>query len=170
MASYSPLDGDNWGEGVFIQGRPAPGPNDHIGASWARVSPEFFQTIGQKVLRGRGIGPQDTASSTPVAVVNQTFVKKFFPTGDPIGAHFGLDGVKSSGEIEIVGVVSDVKYMNPREDVRAMYFRPLLQRAQISDGVDVRTLYAGAITLQMKGRRWGLSRRCGGRFQVSILI
>jgi macrolide transport system ATP-binding/permease protein len=156
LASYSPLDGDNWGEGVFVQGRPAPGPSDHIGASWTRVSPDFFQTIGQKVLRGRGIGPQDTASSTMVAVVNQTFAKKFFPTGDPIGAHFGLDGVKSSGEIEIVGVVSDVKYMNPREDVRAMYFRPLLQRTQISDGVDVRSLYAGAITLQMKGPSAGL--------------
>ncbi len=64
--------------------------------------------------------------------------------------------MKSSGEIEIVGVVSDVKYMNPREDVRAMYFRPLLQRAQISDGVDVRSLYAGAITLQMKGPSAGL--------------
>jgi macrolide transport system ATP-binding/permease protein len=157
LASYSPLDGDNWGEGVFIQGRPAPGPNDHIGASWARVSPDFFQTIGQKLLRGRGISQQDTASSTTVAVVNQAFVKKFFPTGgDPIGAHFGLDGVKSSGDIEIVGVVSDVKYMDPREEVRAMYFRPPLQRAQISDGVEVRSLYAGAITLQMKGPSAGL--------------
>jgi macrolide transport system ATP-binding/permease protein len=157
VASYSPLDGDNWGEGVFLQGRPEPGPNDHIGASWARVSPDFFQTIGQKVLRGRGIGQHDTATSKLVAVVNQAFLKKFFPTGgDPIGAHFGLDGVKSSGEIEIVGVVSDVKYMNPREDVRAMYFRPLLQRAPISDGVDVRSLYAGAIMLQMKGSSVGL--------------
>jgi macrolide transport system ATP-binding/permease protein len=157
VASYSPLDGDNWGEGVYVQGRPAPGPNDHIGASWARVSPDFFETIGQKVLRGRGIVQQDTASSPTVAVVNQAFVKKFFPAGgDPIGVHFGVDGVKSSGEIEIVGVVSDVKYMDPREEVRAMYFRPLLQRAPTSDGVGVRSLYAGAITLQMKGPSAGL--------------
>jgi len=157
LASYSPLDGDNWGEGVFLQGRPKPGPNDHIGASWARVSPDFFQTIGQKVLRGRGIGRQDTTTSTLVAVVNQAFIKKFFPAGgDPIGTHFGLDDVKSSGEIEIVGVVSDVKYMQPRDDVRPMYFRPLLQHAPISDGTDVRSLYVGAITLQTKGPSTGL--------------
>jgi predicted permease len=157
LASYSPLDGDNWGEGVFVQGRPEPGPNDHIGASWARVSSGFFETIGQKVLRGRGIGRQDTATSTSVAVVNQAFVKKFFPMGsDPIGTHFGLEGVKSSGEIEIVGVVSDVKYVNARADVRPMFFRPLLQHAPISDGDEVRSLYAGSITLQTKGPSAGL--------------
>jgi macrolide transport system ATP-binding/permease protein len=109
------------------------------------------------VLRGRGIGRQDTTTSTLVAVVNQAFIKKFFPAGgDPIGTHFGLEGVKSSGEIEIVGVVSDVKFMNARADVRPMFFRPLLQHAPISDGTEVRSLYAGSITLQMKGPSAGL--------------
>jgi macrolide transport system ATP-binding/permease protein len=152
LATYTPLEGNNWGEGVFIEGKPAPGPNDHIGASWARVNPDFFASIGQRVLRGRGITAQDTATSPLVAVVNQTFVKKFFPKGDdPIGKHFGLQGVESSNEIQIVGVVSDVKYVDPREPVRQMYFRPLLQHAPISDGVEIRSLYVGAIMLQMKG-------------------
>ena len=153
IATYTPLEGDNWGEGVFVQGRPEPGPNDRIGASWARVSPDFGQTIGQRVLRGRGITEQDTATSPLVAVVNETFVKKFFPKGEnPIGMHFGLSGVKSSNEIEIVGVVSDVQYINSRGVARQMYFRPLMQRAPISDGDEVRSLYAGAIMLQMKGQ------------------
>jgi ABC-type antimicrobial peptide transport system permease subunit len=92
-----------------------------------------------------------------VAVVNEAFVKKFFPKGEnPIGMHFGLSGTKSSGEIEIVGVVSDVKYANPRSAVRAMYFRPMLQHAPLSDGVEVRSYFAGAITLQMKGSTEGL--------------
>jgi macrolide transport system ATP-binding/permease protein len=64
--------------------------------------------------------------------------------------------VESSNEIEIVGVVSDVKYVDPREPVRAMYFRPLLQHAPISDGVEIRSLFIGAITLQMKGQVDGL--------------
>jgi ABC-type antimicrobial peptide transport system permease subunit len=90
-------------------------------------------------------------------VVNQAFLKKFFPKGeDPLGVHFGLGGVKSAGEIEIVGVVSDVKYVDPRDPVRAMYFRPLLQHAPLSDGVEVRSLYAGAIVLQTKGPIGGL--------------
>jgi macrolide transport system ATP-binding/permease protein len=157
LSLYTPLEGNNWGEGVFIQGRPEPGPNAAIGASWDRVSPDYFQAIGHQVLQGRGIVEQDTSTSPLVAVVNQAFVKKFFPKGEnPIGVHFGLDGTKSSGEIEIVGVVSDVKYVSPREKVRAMYFRPLLQHAPLSDGIEVRSYFAGAITLQMKGTVEGL--------------
>jgi predicted permease len=157
LSLYTPLEGDNWGEGVVIQGRPEPGPNDQVGASWVRVSPDFFDIVGHHVLRGRGITAQDTATSSPVAVVNQAFVKRFFPKGeDPIGVHFGVSGVKSSGDFEIVGVVSDVKYHNVREPVRAMYFRPLLQVAHTDATNDIRSLYAGAIMLQTKGSVPGL--------------
>ena len=157
LSLYTPLEGNNWGEGVVIQGRPEPGPNDQIGASWVRVAPDFFDIVGHHLLRGRGITAQDTATSTAVAVVNQTFVKKFFPHGeDPIGVHFGISGVKSSGDFEIVGVVSDVKYNNVREPVRAMYFRPLLQVAHTDAMNDIRSLYAGAIMLQTKGQVTGL--------------
>jgi predicted permease len=157
LSLYTPLEGNNWGEGVFVQGRPEPGANDRIGASWDRVSPDYLSMIGQKVLRGRGITAQDTATAPLVAVVNQAFVKRFFPKGeDPIGKRFGLEGTKSSSEIEIVGVVSDVKYTDPRSDTRPMYFRPLLQHAPISDGVEIRSLFVGAITLQMKGPVDGL--------------
>ena len=157
LSTYTPLEGDNWGESVFIQGRPEPRPGDHIGASWTRVSPDYFETIGHRLLHGRGITAQDTAASPEVAVVNQTFVKHFFPKGvDPIGKHFGLEAMKNSNEIEIVGVVSDVKYVDPREPVRPMYFRALLQHAPLSDGPEVRSLYAGAITLQTKGHIDGL--------------
>jgi macrolide transport system ATP-binding/permease protein len=154
---YTPLEGNNWGEGVSIQGGWERRLNETDGASWDRVSPDYFQTIGQKVLFGRGITEQDTATSPLMAVVNEAFVKKFFPKGEsPIGKHFGLGGTKSSGEIEIVGVVSDVKYVNPRSAVRAMYFRPMLQHAPLSDGVEVRSYFAGGITLQMKGSVEGL--------------
>ncbi len=157
LSLYTPLEGNNWGEGVFIQGRPEPGPNDAMGASWVRVGPEFFDIIGQHVLRGRGVTLQDTATSPPVAVVNQAFVKKFFPKGEnPIGIHFGVSGAKSSSDFEIVGVVSDVKYSDVRRPVRAMYFRPLLQVAHTKPEDDIRSLYAGAIMLQTKGPVSGL--------------
>ncbi len=157
LSLYTPLEGNNWGEAVFIQGRPEPGPNDAVGASWVRVGPQFFDIIGQHVLRGRGITLQDTATSLPIAVVNQAFVRRFFPKGDdPIGVHFGVKGVKSSADFEIVGVVSDVKYNNVRQPVRAMYFRPLLQVAHTEPKNDIRSLFAGAIMLQSKGAVPGL--------------
>jgi ABC-type antimicrobial peptide transport system permease subunit len=90
-------------------------------------------------------------------VVNETFVKKFFPKGEnPIGVHFGVSGVQSSSDWEIVGVVSDIKYNNLRRPTRAMYFRPLLQVAHTKPEDDTRSLYAGAIMLQTKGNIEGL--------------
>ncbi len=157
ISLYTPLEGDNWGEAVSIQGRPEPHKGERVGASWVRVSPQFFDIIGQRVLRGRGITEHDTATSEGVAVVNQTFVKRFFPNGeDPLGAHFGTSGPKSAGDFEIVGVVNDVKYVDPRGETRPMYFRPLLQVAHTEPEGDVRSLFSGGIMLQTKGQMDGL--------------
>lgn len=157
LATYSPLEGDNWGQGVFVQGRPEPGPLEDIYSSWSRVSPEFFDTIGDHVLRGRGIVAQDTATAPGIAVVNQTFVKKFFSHGeDPVGVRFGTNSVKTSGDFTIVGVVNDVQYHDPRETPRPMYFRPLLQLQASDPTGELRSLHMGAIMLQTRGPVDGL--------------
>jgi predicted permease len=127
MALYSPLEGDNWGECVIQQGHPAPRPNDKCGATWDRVSTHFLDSIGVSVVRGRGFTEQDTVNSPQVAVVNETFVKHFFPKQDPIGQRFGIDFPQYSGSWEIVGVFADFKMNNPREPVRPVYLRPLSQ-------------------------------------------
>ncbi len=154
LALYSTLEGNNWGEEVFVEGQPDPGPNAHKGASWDRVSPKFFETVGQPVIRGRGFTDGDTATSQMVAVVNQAFVKKFFPKEDPIGRHFGIFEVKFSGSFEIVGVVADAKYTNPSRDVRPMYFRPLTQHLTVTEPNEVmaegRSLYINSVTLRFK--------------------
>lgn len=153
LALYSTLEGNNWGEGVQVEGRPAPGPNDNNNSSWDRVSPRFFETVGQPVIRGRGFTDSDSATSQMVAVVNQTFVKKFFPKEDPIGRHFGIFDHKYAGAFEIVGIVADAKYTNPRDEVRPMYFRPLSQQLQgITEAnalmAESRSLYINSVTLR----------------------
>ena len=91
------------------------GPNSNTGASWLRVSPEYFDIVGHRVVRGRGSRFMTRPLRHPVVVVNEAFVKKFFPKGEnPIGVHFGVSGVQSSRDWEIVGVVSDIKYNNLR--------------------------------------------------------
>ena len=149
LALYSTLEGNNWGESVYVEGRPDPGPNAHNGSSWDRVSPKFFQTVGQPVIRGRGFTDADT--SQLVAVVNQAFVKKFFPNEDPIGRHFGIFDQKYSGAFEIVGVVADAKYTTPRREVRPMYFRPLNQRLVVVEPnalmAETWSLFINSITL-----------------------
>jgi macrolide transport system ATP-binding/permease protein len=128
LAMYSPLEGDNWGECVLQQGHPAPRPDERCGATWDRVNPQFLSTIGVPIVRGRGFTDQDTATSTPVVIVNQTFVTRFFPKVDPIGQHFGIDYPQYSGSWEIVGVFRDFKMNNPRSPVRPVYMRPLAQQ------------------------------------------
>ena len=128
MALYSPLEGDNWGECVIQQGHPAPGPNDKCGSTWDRVSPHFLDALGVPIIHGRGITPQDTQSTQPVAIVNQEFVKRFYPKDDPVGKRFGIDLPQYSGAFEIVGVFHDFKMNNPRSETRPVFLRPLAQQ------------------------------------------
>lgn len=156
LALYSTLQQDNWGDGIYIEGRPAPGPNDDTGASWDRVSKDFFTTVGQHIVRGRGFTEQDTPTSRLVVVVNEAFVKKFFPKQDPIGQHFGTYDLKYSGDFEIVGVVSDAKYVSPKDPVRPMFFRAMNQRETAFTEPpaitgETRSLFIDSITVLYKG-------------------
>ncbi len=140
-ALYTPLSGDSWGEGIFLAGKPAPGPKTDIGASWVRVSPGYFETIGNPILKGRTINERDTASSQHVAVVNEAFARKFFKNEDPIGKHFGKNEMKYAGEYEIVGVAMDARYLPDDLDkpVDAFFFVPESQSAQYRQPVAIST-------------------------------
>jgi predicted permease len=126
---YSPQSGDSWNDGMYIEGKPAPGPADDTIASWVRATDGFFETIGNPIIKGRPFSERDTSSSPHVAVVNETFVKKFFKNEDPIGKHFGRSDIKLAGEYEIIGVAKDARYLtyNLDKPVRAFFFIPASQ-------------------------------------------
>ncbi len=128
LVRYTPLGGNNWGARVIPQGHGAPGPNDKSYATWDRASTHFLASIGVPILRGRDFTAQDTATSRPVAIVNQAFAKRFFPNDDPIGKHFGTELPQYSAAFEIVGVFPDFKMTDPRKEVEPLFFRPLTQQ------------------------------------------
>jgi macrolide transport system ATP-binding/permease protein len=147
ISTYSPMEDNNWGNGVQIQGQ----PYKNIGASYVKANAEFFDSVGTHVVIGRGIGVQDTSTAPTIAVVNQSFVKKFFKPGEnPIGQHFGAPGPQSSGDFEIVGVVEDTAYTSVQWKDHFMYFLPITQRSPSSKSpIEQDTsLYAGAIVLE----------------------
>ncbi|WP_239461670.1 ABC transporter permease [Occallatibacter savannae] len=152
LALYPPLDGNNWSEGVFVQGHAAPKPNDASWSTWDRVTPGFLDAIGVSVVHGRNISDQDTAATQPIAIVNQAFVKRFFPNEDPIGKHFGVGSVEYGGAFEIVGVFADFKINSPREVPRRVFLRPMTQQfngfkeKQIITG-ESRSMYPDSIIL-----------------------
>jgi predicted permease len=157
---YSPMEGDNWGEGVYIEGEPPPPPGtpDH-GASWVRVSPGYFETIGTKIVEGRAFTEQDTPATRAVAVVNRFFEKKFFKDGQAIGKHFS-DDLKHPGAFEIVGVTEDTNYWGAASKMRPMYFLVQGQSAHNPDPryqqFEERSRYLNAIEIQTRGPISGL--------------
>ncbi len=147
ISSYTPMEDNNWGDNVQIQGK----PDLNLNASFVKANAEYFDSVGTHVVMGRGIGVQDTHAAPSVAMVNQAFVKKFFSPGEnPIGQHFGDPGTNGTGDFEIVGVVEDTTYTNVQWKNHAMYFLPITQRPasdkQPTDE-DIE-LYAGTIVLE----------------------
>ena len=128
-ATYAPLSGDQWGHDIRFEGRPEPGPKDDVFADWTRITPGFFETIGAKMLTGRTISEEDNVSTRPVAVINEAFAKRFFGKQNPIGQHFGPAPTQNAATYEIVGVVSDVHWVQWgfRDPDRAMYYVPEAQ-------------------------------------------
>jgi predicted permease len=128
---------------------------EDVNVVFDRVSPHYFQTIGTPLLRGRAIAEQDTPASQHVAVVDQSFVRKFFPGADPIGQHFGLSLPGHGYDYEIVGVVKDTKYRNPASVESPMFFLPFTQTTQYEVSgyrrMETGTLYAQSIQLSVAG-------------------
>ncbi|HEY1579555.1 MAG TPA: ABC transporter permease [Terracidiphilus sp.] len=134
-ALYAPMTGDSWNDGIRVEGRPEPGAKENSSAGWARVMPGFFETLGAKMLLGRPITEDDTATTRKVAVINEAFAKKFFKGQNPIGQHFGPDKIKYSSNFEVVGVVGDMRYMTGdyKDPIRPMYWLPEAQTVQYDD-------------------------------------
>ncbi len=122
---YAPMSGDNWSTRIVIEGR---SPSEAALASWNRVSPRYFDTVGTPLLRGRAFNERDRAGSPLVTVVTQSFARTNFGDADPIGRRIG----QTIPEIEIVGVVGDAKYQDGRRAPREMFFLPYLQETSES--------------------------------------
>jgi predicted permease len=132
--TYSPMAYNNWVNSVFFPGKPS--TSDHPPtAAFTLVSPHFFEAVGTRLLLGRPITDQDTATSTRVAVVNQAFVNQYLDHQPPIGALFGEEATRTD-QFEIVGVVEDTKYGNPSEPTRPMYFPSIRQSTPYTNPKD----------------------------------
>jgi predicted permease len=134
-ALYAPLSGLDWSLDIRREGKPEPGPLDDVSCAWTRVTPGFFETLGDRIVRGRPITDEDSANTRPVAVVNEAFAKRFFGNENPVGQHFGPAPRKNAAMYEIVGVTSDMRYFSDgaREPVTPMYFLPEAQTTHFAE-------------------------------------
>jgi predicted permease len=115
---------------VNAEGAPAPEPRGYHLAYLRGAVPDYFQSIGQRLVQGREFTAADTADSPPVCIVSEAFVKRFWPGQDPIGKRVKwgrLDGPRPW--MMVVGVVGDIKaVVDPRDgEVVGMVARPMSQ-------------------------------------------
>ena len=135
LAMYNPLT-NNWGELVLVAGHPAPKPGEQSGASWDRVSANYLQHLGVKLLRGRYFSAADNERSEQVAIVNEAFVHRFFKNGeDPLDQHFGMDLPENASTYRIIGVVRDAKFAGFALDqpARPMFYVALAQTVEYTN-------------------------------------
>jgi predicted permease len=132
LVGYSPISRREWlmmGESpetkypISIQGY-MPKPDEEMRIHGTQVYPNSFATLGISLLSGRDFSLQDNLQSQRVAVINETMARNFFGGENPIGRRVSL---RSGAEIEIIGVVKDVKYESLREANRPMFYLPFAQ-------------------------------------------
>jgi predicted permease len=126
IARYAPISGAVSSDSLSIEDYTPPA-GKKMTVFDVEVAPRFFNTMGIPVLLGRAMGPRDTASTAPVAVVSETFVRQFLPRQNPIGRHLCLDGHFKAPGFEIIGVVADSKYYAANEKPEPMAFLSVLQ-------------------------------------------
>jgi putative ABC transport system permease protein len=123
LTSVLPLGGDS-DMSFAIEGRPAPTSPGQAPATWYRlVSADYFETMGMAIRRGRGFA--DTPSA-PSVVVNEAFVRSYFPGEEPLGRRVRFGG-DDSPWFTIVGIAADIKARGARQAAQVETFLPYWQ-------------------------------------------
>jgi putative ABC transport system permease protein len=117
--SSLPLSGGGTDTSFLIEGQPHPEANREPVSFFSKVTPDYFRTMGIRLVRGRVITEADNVDAPKVAVVSEALARRYFPGDDPLGKGL-LFGSKDRREI--VGVVSDVKFFGLNLDARPMMY------------------------------------------------
>jgi predicted permease len=132
-AEIAALTGDDEGANITAEGG-IQLPEDLRDVNYVSVSPGYFSTLGIPLLSGREFTDADGATSPKIAVASEAMAKRFFPGRNPLGMHFAFGGgSKVKPDIEIVGVVKDVKQDHVRSVTPNPYvYLPYSQRPKLS--------------------------------------
>ena len=124
-----PLTNFGFSFSFTIAGRAPLKPEDEPVAEMRFGTPDYFTTMGIRVVRGRGFTAQDDANAARVLMITQTAAQKFFPSEDPIGKHVTLGMSRDSVRLEgdIIGIVADVKQSSLATTTLPQFWAPYEQ-------------------------------------------
>jgi predicted permease len=121
------LAGNNSANSLHVQGFPC-GPDVDCSASYNETGADYFKTFGVQLVAGREFTAADQPGAQRVAIVNEAFARKFRMGNDAVGKFLGEDD-NDSLNIQIVGLVRNVKYSDVKDTVPPVYYRPWRQDA-----------------------------------------
>jgi putative ABC transport system permease protein len=125
FVSELPLTGEGNDTFFTIFEHPPANPNDNNDADFRLVDGDYLEAMRIPLLAGRAFERQDSVESRKVVIVNEPFVKKFFPNENPIGKHLKMfEGKPEFVEREIVGIVGGNKHFALQESFRPEMFMP----------------------------------------------
>jgi putative ABC transport system permease protein len=125
VSTTLPMTGSDIVMGFAPDGR-AVDPNIRTSASFFGVSPDYFSTLGIKIVRGRGFSERDDERAPAVVVISETMAAKYWPGEDPIGKRVKLS-YNNTGPREIVGIAGDVKQKSLTDAVLPQMYTPFVQ-------------------------------------------
>jgi len=111
LVNYLPLGGSNSSDSYLVEGLPEPPPGQEYDGRYRVCTPDYFQTMGITLLKGRGFSEEDRADTPPVVIVNETLARKHWPNEDAIGKRIRFYGpLDRAPWMQVVGVIRDVKH------------------------------------------------------------
>jgi predicted permease len=137
LTSVIPLTLDYSYTSIYVEGQSVTGSSELPVAVPNQISPNYFRTM-EIPLRGRDFTERDDKVESRVAIVNETFARRFFPGRDAIGRRFNFSG-PDKPYWEVIGVAGDGKYNSLSEDPKAAFYRPLLREYSTNATLVART-------------------------------
>ncbi len=138
--SHLPMYGGMASRGFVIEGRPDPGLDNSPGARYSVVCPNYFQTMGIRLLSGREFTEQDSQNAPGVIVINEALAQRYWENEDPVGQRIKIGRFDTDAPwLTIVGVAQNVKQDGLDRQSRAEFFRPYNQAAWPVMTIVVRT-------------------------------
>ncbi len=111
VVNYLPLGGSNSSDAFLVEGQPEPAAGQENNGRYRVCTPDYFQTMGIAVLKGRAFNDQDRAGAKPVIIVNETLARRYWPNGEALGKRVRFYGpLDKAPWMEVVGIVKDVKH------------------------------------------------------------
>jgi predicted permease len=135
----APVSGGCNGTRALFPDRPpvAPGSEPLVGVTWA--SPDYFTTLGIRLVRGRWFTDRDREGQPKVVVINETAARRFWPNEDPIGKRMGLGQGGFRDGADVIGVAADVRYDAVETPPGPAAYIPLLQSSRPGGYIFVRS-------------------------------